>query len=162
MPTVQQMAKRPVGRPRKEPLEGDSGNQPKEKRGFLGFGGSSSAKNEKKGKTLLDKEVEELREPLQEALRDDATYADQLLWWYSQDESKPQIWSNMDDEEIAILADLMLRRAKRNPEAAELVNKVIDGADYFSALVITIPRAIQTAQQMAKRPKKQKRERKTA
>ncbi len=157
MPEIPVAPKRGPGRPRKEPLDGET-DQPKEKRGFLGFGGAKK----KEGKTLSAKDVEELREPLRAALRDDATYADQLLWWYSQDASKPQVWSNMDDEEIAILADLMLRRAQRSPQAAELVNQVIDGADYFSALVITIPRAIQTAQQMAKRPKKAKRERKSA
>ncbi len=152
------MAKRPVGRPRKEALEGEQAELPKEKRGWFGLGGSSK----KEGKVLSDKEVERLREPLRSALRDDATYGDQALWEYSKDPTKPQIWSNLDDEEIGLYVEMFLRRGQRSPQAAEFVYNVIDGADYFSIFVITIPRIIQSIEQARKRPKKPKRERKLA
>lgn len=51
---------------------------------------------------------------------------------------------------------MMLRRGERSPQAANAVRNIVDGADYLSAAVITVPRVIKTIQQGNKRPKSEK------
>jgi hypothetical protein len=112
----------------------------------------------KVGSALSKKEVEDLKEPLMAALRDDCQYLDEFLWWYSKDPEKPQIWSDLDDEEIEVLTRMLLRRGERSPVAANAVRNIVDGADYISTAVIMVPRMIKTMQQTTKRPPRVKRE----
>lgn len=144
--TTQEDAKRGRGRPpTKKPDE-----QPRETpitRISKGF---------KEGKVLTRKEADEIKEAFIDALRDDFKYLDEALWWYSHDSSEPQIWGDLDDEEIEIIARVLLRRGERSPAAATLVRNVIDASDYVNVAVITVPRTIKTMQQLNKRPPKQK------
>lgn len=134
--------KRGPGRPRKEPDEESA---------FAKFKAPF-----KEGKVLSKKEVEELREPFMGALRDDFKYLDEALWWWSHDGSEPQIWSDLDNEEIEVIARTMLRRGERSPAAALAVRNIVDGSDYINTAVIMVPRLIKTAQQVNKRPRKEK------
>lgn len=144
--------KRGRGRPRKEVTEA----QEERETPFSRLAGAAKEQKAKftEGKPLSKKEVEELREPFIEALKDDFKYLDEAIWWYSHDKSEPQIWSDLDDEEIEVIARVMLRRAERSPAAATLVRNIVDASDYVNVAVITVPRTIKTMQQLNKRPKK--------
>ena len=107
----------------------------------------------KDGTVLSKREAEELEDPFKAALKDDCKYADQFLWWYSKDASQPQIWSDMDNEEIDTLATVLLKRAQRSAATAAFVRNVVDGADYISTAVILVPRVMKTTTQLSKRPR---------
>lgn len=130
----------------KEASKAESAEPRREKRrGIFGFG--------KEGSVLSKSEVNALREPFTAALKDDCKYLDEFLAWYSKDPTEPQIWSDLDDEEIAVLATVFLHRGERNPAAATFVRNVVDSSDYISFAVIVAPRAVKSMQQMGKRPK---------
>ena len=154
-----QAIKRPVGRPRKY-AEGETPEPEKEKKGLFGFGGD---KPKKTGSgALTGKEAAELREPFLSALRDDMGYLDKGLWWYSKDASQPQIWSDMADEELEIIANVLLRRAQRDPATAHFVRNVVEMSENMSLLMVVGPRLLKTGQQLGKRPKRARASKATA
>ena len=154
------LQKRPVGRPRKN-ADGENAAQEKEpeKKGLFGFGGDKP--NTRKG-ALTGKEAAELREPFLSALRDDMGYLDKGLWWYSHDETQPQIWSDMADEELEIIANVLLRRAQRDPATAHFVRNVVEMSENISLLMVVGPRLLKTGQQLGKRPKRARASKATA
>lgn len=141
------------------------------KRGLLGlFGGKdedlrlkSSPERPQHSKTgggvLSAREAVELREPYIAALRDNALSMDKGLWWFSQDASEPQIWSNLADAELAIIANVSLRRGQQNPAIANFVRSTVEMSEDISLFVIAGPRLIQSGQQMGKRPKRARKSR---
>lgn len=129
-----------------------------EKRGIPFFGGSKKTS----GGALSGREADELREPFIAALKDDMGYLDKGLWWYSKDETQPQIWSDMSNKEIELIADVLLRRGQRDPGTAHFIRNVVEMSENLSLLMIVGPRLILTGQQLGKRPKKERKQRKQA
>lgn len=145
--------KRGRGRPRKHPLPDGQTQQKQEqettqKKRFF--------KGSKEGEVLSELEAERLKEPLCAAIKDDCKYLDEALWWYSHDAAQPQIWSDLDREEIETLATVLLKRGQRNAATANFVRNVVDSSDYINTAIILVPRFIKTTQQVAKRPRKQR------
>lgn len=97
-----------------------------------------------RGKTLTVQEAKDYLEPLCQALEDSFGYVDQFLWDRQKDVTEQPIWSDTTDEEIKVIASLMIKRAQRSPAAATIVRNTIEGADYFTAAVVIIPRAAKT------------------
>jgi hypothetical protein len=110
----------------------------------------------KQGQRLSQAEARELEEPLKAALLDDCQYADQYIWWRCQDATQSPIWSDIADEEVAVLARLLLKRGQRDAATATMVRAVVNGSDYITALMILIPRTIKTIDAMKRAPKRER------
>lgn len=110
----------------------------------------------KEGSTLSVAEAKILEQPLIDALQADLFYVDMYLWHKCQDHTQTAIWSNITDDEIAVLAKLMLKQGQRNKVAASTVRNVVNGSDYLSALAIVVPRTIQTVNAIKAAPKREK------
>ena len=96
------------------------------------------------GKTLSQKEASDLSEPLIAALMSDFEYLDKGLWLYSMSQDEQPIWSDMAREEVEVLANIMLKRGQRSPEAAAAVRAIVDSDVYIQVGAITIPRVLKT------------------
>ncbi len=151
------LEKRGRGRPRK--IVDEPEPEEKEKKGILGFGAD---KPKTRAGALTGKEAAELREPFLMSLRDNAGYLDKGLWWYSKDETQPQIWSDLANEEIEVIANVLMRRAQRDPGTAQFVRNMVEMSENISLLMIVGPRLIKTGKQLGKRPKRERKRKATA
>lgn len=110
----------------------------------------------KEGTKLTDSEVVALEAPLIAALEADLYYVDQFIWLKTQDTSQAPIWSDMDTDDLTVMARVMLKQGKRSPQAATMVRSIVGGSDYISALMLTVPRVIRTVDAYKRAPKKPK------
>lgn len=110
----------------------------------------------KEGSTLTKAETVALQEPLVAALAADLYYVDQFIWNRTADETQMPIWSDMDDEDLTVMARVMLRQGERSPQAATMVRSIVGGSDYISALMLTVPRVIKTVDRMKAAPPRAK------
>lgn len=99
----------------------------------------------KEGKTLSLTESKTLQEPLKDALLDYATYADQALWKRQGNTNNVPIWSDMDEDEIGLLVDFMLKSGQRSPITARLVRNAVNTHDYVALYMMLAPRTVRTA-----------------
>src|SRR6266702_4427232 len=97
---------------------------------------------------LSQKEVIELFEPLKQALQDDFGYLDEGIWLYCMSEDRQPIWGNIDDDEVSVLARLMLKQGQKNAEVAASVRILVDSDIYIQVAAIVAPRAIRTYQML--------------
>ena len=98
----------------------------------------------KEQKVLSAREAEQLLEPLIAALQSDFEYIDQGIWLYCMSEDKRPVWSDMDIDEVGVLATIMLKRGQHSPQAAQAVRALIDSDIYIQVAAITLPRAVTT------------------
>lgn len=95
---------------------------------------------------LTKKEIEELREPLTEALKDEFTMLDQLLWRYEGETSLQQpIWSDVMDGEMDRLVNALLNLGTRSSTVATIARTSVDMSDYIVAGTLLAPRLQATA-----------------
>jgi hypothetical protein len=106
---------------------------------------------------LSKKEAEELAAPLQAALADYCLYVDQWIWSQTKDTTEQPVWSDLDEQEIAILARVWISRGKRSKAAAHMVRMAIESSDYIATLIITIPRTINTIDRVSRSKKRENR-----
>ncbi len=102
---------------------------------------------------LSQKEVIELFEPLKQALQDDFGYLDEGIWLYCMSEDRQPIWGNIDDDEVSVLARLMLKQGQKNAEVAASVRILVDSDIYIQVAAIVAPRAIRTYQMLKGSPR---------
>ena len=102
---------------------------------------------------LSQKEVIELFEPLKQALQDDFGYLDEGIWLYCMAEDRQPIWGNIDDDEVSVLARLMLKQGQKNAEVAASVRILVDSDIYIQVAAIVAPRAIRTYQMLKGSPR---------
>ncbi len=102
---------------------------------------------------LSQKEVVELFEPLKQALQDDFGYLDEGIWLYCMSEDRQPIWGNIDDDEVSVLARLMLKQGQKNAEVAASVRILVDSDIYIQVAAIVAPRAIRTYQMLKGSPR---------
>src|SRR6266566_293054 len=102
---------------------------------------------------LSQKEVVELFEPLKQALQDDFGYLDEGIWLYCMSEDRQSIWGNIDDDEVSVLARLMLKQGQKNAEVAASVRILVDSDIYIQVAAIVAPRAIRTYQMLKGSPR---------
>jgi hypothetical protein len=136
---------------------------PSEKDAKTSTTGSGSGKTEKSGKisipflsqgrTLSAKEAEELLEPLAAAMASDFEYLDKGIALYSMQKDMEPIWGDMADEEVMVLAKLMIRGGLRSPEAATAVRTIVDSDIYIQVGMITVPRAIKMVNALKASPR---------
>jgi hypothetical protein len=98
----------------------------------------------KEGKVLSLKEAEELYEPLIAALQSGFEYMDKGIWLYAMSADEDPIWSDMADEEVAVLAQILIKRGQRNAETAAVVRTLVDSDIWIQVGAITVPRAVKT------------------
>lgn len=99
-----------------------------------------------KGNKLTAKEIDELREPLQQALSDEFGMIDQLLWKYEGEESLQQpIWSDINDPEMEKLVNAILNMGTRSATVATIARASVDMSDYIIAGTLLAPRLQATA-----------------
>lgn len=119
--------KRPVGRPRKEQVQGTLDSIKK-------------AIFSKKGSVLTKKEADEYHEPLVRAIQDTGSSLDKVIEVWAQKKLEYEIWGNITDFEAEATAKIMIKRGMKDPYAAEAVRKFIDIEDYIAVSVMAIPR----------------------
>lgn len=95
---------------------------------------------------LTEKEIDELREPLQTALSDEFEQLDKLLWLYEGDQSIEQpIWSDINDSEMEKLVNAILNMGSRSATVATIARASVDLSDYIIAGTLLAPRLQSTA-----------------
>lgn len=98
-------------------------------------------------KVLSEKDANELRVPLKEALAKYSSYFDQFLWALTKGHEQQDIWGSMDDTDLTILADTWIRIGRRNPKQGARVRNVVR---YYDEVIgpglITVPRIVATFQ----------------
>ena len=94
-------------------------------------------------RVLSEAEMDEMRPELTAVLMDYSVYLDQAICGTSRTKMPCEIWS-MDQEEAAVLADVMLLQARKSVKAAHRVRQLVDSARYVRAAAIVAPRAINT------------------
>src|SRR6266702_7075736 len=102
---------------------------------------------------LSKREALELFEPLKQALQDDFGYLDEGIWLYCMSEDRQPIWGNIDDDEVSVLARLMLKQGQKNAEVAASVRILVDSDIYIQVAAIVAPRAIRTYQMLKGSPR---------
>ncbi len=102
---------------------------------------------------LSQREALELFEPLKQALQDDFGYLDEGIWLYCMSEDRQPIWGNIDDDEVSVLARLMLKQGQKNAEVAASVRILVDSDIYVQVVAIVAPRAIRTYQMLKGSPR---------
>ena len=108
-----------------------------------------------KAKTFTKKEVEEFYEPLKQAISDYGDYID--IYMQKLEPGIPSIWGNFTDKELDIVTRALLRYSQVNPSAAKFSRIMLDGQDYIGALVILVPRFVETLKFTSRRiPRKVK------
>jgi len=108
------------------------------------------------GKLLGKAEAELLADPLAKALLSDFDYIDQAIWGYTQDATQRQLWSDIDEQEAAILARVMTKRGQRSPSAAAAVRGLVESQDYIDVGMIVLPRIHQTVKRVREAPKRER------
>ncbi len=109
--------------------------------------GKANGKEEKAGirtKPLSAKEAEEIRQPLIDALADYFKYGDELMSGTSANGVQAMIWSSIDDEELGILIDAWLARARVDSTAAYYAVAAVNNHYKLKIGLILAPRFYQT------------------
>jgi hypothetical protein len=99
-----------------------------------------------RNKPLSQKEAEEIRQPLIDAMGDYFHYADELMTGTSANGAEAAIWGSIDDEEIGILIDAWLARARTDSRAAYFAVQAVNGHYKLKIGLILAPRFYQTFQ----------------
>lgn len=110
---------------------------------------STPKKQEKKEETkkLTELEATKLRQSLIDILRWQSKHADEFIIATTKGHDMTIIiWSNMDDEDIEVLADVMIARAKRSAKAAKIVRDLVSLQEKLKVAVIVAPRLWKTIQ----------------
>lgn len=104
-----------------------------------------------RGNKLTEKEIEELREPLQTALTDEFDMLDKLLWTYEGEQSIQQpIWSDVSEPDMEKLVNALLNMGTRSATVATIARSSVDLSDYIIAGTLLAPRLQSTAQLVGK------------
>lgn len=93
----------------------------------------------KRTRPLTEKEVEELKPNLVEALEDALPLLDQFILATNKAHNKPYIYSSLDNEDIDKLANWWLKKACKSSEMAAAANQLIAYHDDVEILVMTLP-----------------------
>lgn len=141
--------KRPVGRPRKDGLPAGSVPAPSATPGAVQQKIEQIVSG---GEKLSQKEADEMKTSLLEALGDHFDSLDKYLWNRQKSAGKEShdqpIWSDLDQEEIEKLTKLMIRWGRHNATAAAVARATVDSADYVACATIFAPRIHQTVKIM--------------
>lgn len=108
------------------------------------FNKDGSEKKKPGRKVFSEREAEDIREPLINAMRDYFLYADELMFATLRTHPQVMIWRTIDDEDIEKLASVWLTRARINPQAAAHVAMIVDKHLQIQVGMILVPRFIET------------------
>lgn len=100
----------------------------------------------KPGKTLSEREADDLREEYTQARRAIFDMLDDCIKWTTPGHREPDIWKTIDDADLKILVDAKLARATHSVRAASEVRRTIDFYQRIAELTIIGPRFLQTLQ----------------
>lgn len=114
------------------------------------------------GPTLSVAEMQELEEPLKQAIEDGCGYIDKYLWAKSGDTFQQPIWSDLTPEEITVLTRLLLKQGKRSPAAAQVTRAIVSGNDYVTAITVLMPRLMRTYGIVGPKSRKRKKDAQSA
>lgn len=96
------------------------------------------------GSVLSKQEAVDLEEPLLNALTREFDLLDQALWNYAKNTPRGQlqqpIWSDIKEEEMKSLSNILLRLGQKSPTAATVTRVAVDGSDYVTAGMLIAPR----------------------
>jgi hypothetical protein len=102
---------------------------------------------------LTAKETNDLREPLESAIKDYAKYADQYITYKTK--SLEPVWSDLDDDEVKFLANFFLKRGQVNAMAASTVRNIVNSNEYMALAFMLGPRATKSYKMLNEERKKQ-------
>lgn len=100
----------------------------------------------KPGKTLSDREADDLYEEYFQARRAVFNMMDDVIKWTTPGHKEPDIWNTIDDADLKIMVNAKLARAKYSVRAASEVRRTIEFYQRIAELVIVGPRLLQTIQ----------------
>src|SRR2546430_2610834 len=126
--------------------EAASGGKPDKKDifGWLRPDDKSKSEKDTRSKPLSEKEAQDIREPLKAASADYFVYADELIYATHKAHKQVNIWSSIDDEELDILVDVWIARAKKSVKSANHVAGIINRHNELKIGLILAPRFYQT------------------
>lgn len=101
-------------------------------------------KEETVARPLTDQEATSLKEKFKAALRDYFSYADEFLYATVKGHPRVEIWGDMDDEELAILADAWVAGAKRSAIIASSIRGAVQAHRNLKLGLILLPRFYKT------------------
>lgn len=91
-------------------------------------------------------EARNLRPQLIEMITHGSDEADDFLSKHNRLQQEAEIWSTLEDEDIELLADTLLRLGYRSSIAAGVVRAGAQGYMNIRAVMLIVPRLFQTAQ----------------
>lgn len=98
----------------------------------------------KRGRPLTEKEVEELKPDLVEALKVSLPLLDEVIYATNKAHKKPYIYASLDDEDIDKLANFWLRRARKSGEVAATISQFVQYRNDIEILTMMLPTFGQT------------------
>ena len=98
----------------------------------------------KSGKVLSTQEINNLEEPLKQAVRDYSNYVDTYLTFKTH--VQQTVWSSMEDWEVEAVVNFLLKRGRTNEMAAATVRNMVDSNEYLGLGFILAPRTLKTVQ----------------
>lgn len=95
-------------------------------------------------KVLSDTEIKLKRDNLIRVLLIQSEHMDQAIQATTRGHREVTIWSTIDKKDAAVIADLMLQRAKIDPRMAEIVRQMVELELKMQAAIIITPRMYET------------------
>jgi len=116
------------------------------KKGLFRFLRSDNRGQTKETRTrpFTDKEAQEIKQPLLDALADYFTYSDEFIYATHKAHRQVDIWKTIDYEEMNVLVDVWLARAKRDAKSASRVVFLVNSHYKLKVGIILAPRFYQT------------------
>lgn len=117
------------------------------KKGLFRFLHSDNRRKQKepsRSRPFSDKEAQEIKQPLVDALADYFTYTDEFIYATHKAHNHVDIWKTIDYEEMNILVDAWLSRAKRDAKAASGIVTLVNSHYKLKVGIILAPRFYQT------------------
>jgi len=98
----------------------------------------------KRTRPLTEKEIEELKPDLVEALKVSLPLLDEAIYATNKAHNKPYIYASLDDEDIDKLANFWLRRARKSGEVAAAATQFVQYRNDIEILTMMLPTFGQT------------------
>lgn len=102
------------------------------------------------GEVLTEKEAKEYRDKMSGVLLTIFRYMDEGISATNREKAKAKIWSDMDDDDVGVLVDVLIDGAKRSRIVATAVRQVTRSYNLLRVGIITGPRFMQTVQHYQK------------
>jgi hypothetical protein len=109
-------------------------------------GGEGKAAQAEKPKPLTETEAAKVRQTLIDAIKWWAEHLDEFIVASTKGHQPVEIWSELDDEDAEVLAEVLLAQGKRSARVAQRVRGIVNTYDELRVALILAPKAWRTLQ----------------